>query len=396
MEEEELNFEVVDHQGKPVRANVHVVCRDMGGETFEVDGTSGPDGGVTLSVPPMSRLEYVVVQAEGFWTFHSKEAEDFETLRLIRLPELDRAAWWLQALGIDATDTGRGYGIKVAVIDADFRLGAGLDDVSGGEEAAVAGDTQSWGQSWGHGEMVCRILCDRQPSSMAYFSAAPGADVVFADATGKEGGVDPAMAISAILKLVSQDEVDVISLSWGDREELAGLRNVIKFASDMGVTIVAASGNDASEPQPLFPARSPNCIGVGAFGSCGWGPTGTMAGWYDNQERKELGKVPDFGPIFAWSDCTFGNGIDAIGPGVGILVQRDNSVSFDLSGTSFAAPLVAGALAIALSKDKQYLSLPRTSARTKYARRAFQAICRPTGLPPSREGFGVPIIPRGQ
>ena len=222
MEQDELNFEIVDHQGKPLRANVHVVCRDLGGQTFEIDGTSGADGGVTLSVPPMSRLEYVVVQAEGFWTFHSDEAEDFETLMLIRLPELDRAAWWLQTLGIDATDTGRGSEIKVAVIDADFRPGAGLEDVSGGEVAGTVGNAQNWGQSWGHGEMVCRILCDRQPSSMAYFSAAPGANVIFADATGDEGGVDPATAISAILKLVSHDDVDIISLSWGDREELAG------------------------------------------------------------------------------------------------------------------------------------------------------------------------------
>jgi subtilisin family serine protease len=388
----ELNLEVVDDEEKPVAANVHLVCRDMQGEAYEVDGESGPDGGVSLEVPAMSKLEYVVAQREGFWTFHSPDVEDFSSLQLQRLPELDEPAWWLRALGIDTGDADRGCGIRIAVVDADFRFGAGLEEVKGWTEDGSR-DEQSWGQNWGHGEMVCRILCDRQSTSSAYFSAAPGADVVFVDAAGKEGGVDPAIAISAIYKLITEDDVHLINLSWGDSEETMGLKSLINVASSMGVTIVAASGNEASEPRPLYPARSPGCIGVGAFGRRDWAPPNTMAGSYDTSDRGKQGKVPGFGPIFAWSECSFGEGMDALGPGVGILVQRENSVSFDLSGTSFAVPLVVGALAIALSQDKQYVTLPNTSARTKHARDAFVAMCRRTGLPRRMEGLGVPVVP---
>jgi subtilisin family serine protease len=388
---EEFNLEIFDEEGRPVEARVVLVCTDMSGERQEIAGVSDRHGGVCLEVPSMARLEVVFVQAEGFWTLHATEVEDFQTLKLSRLPELDEPAWWLRSLGVDTADADRGSGVTVGVVDAEYCPGPGLEGIGPDDEAERPEEEPG---HWLHGEMICRILRDRQPTARAFFSVAPGVDVIFADATGEEGGIDPSLAISAIYKLVAAQSVDVINLSWGESEELTGLRTAIGYARDMGVTVVAACGNDPAEPQPLYPARSPDCIGVGAFGCPGWAPTDTSAGWYDETAKRSRGNLPGFGRIFAWSDCSNGSGMDTIGPGVGILVRRNESeVSYDLSGTSFAAPMVAGALAIALAKDKQYLNMPRTSARTTYARRVLETMCRQTGLPHDREGLGVPTVP---
>ena len=85
-----------------------------------------------------------------------------------------------------------------------------------------------------------------------------------------EGGVDPAKAISAMFKLATQDEVDVISLSWGHHDDVAGLRSIIKVASAMGVTIVAASGIPAGRGPACSvgsPRRPLSAIGSAAMAS---------------------------------------------------------------------------------------------------------------------------------
>jgi subtilisin family serine protease len=77
-------------------------------------------------------------------------------------------------------------------------------------------------------------------------------------------------------------------------------------------------------------------------------------------------------------------------PSVGVVLNSGGQIS-DLSGTSFASPIVAGVLACELSKDASYL---HSKGRKRYenARNKLISITRAIGLDPKKVGKGVPIL----
>jgi subtilisin family serine protease len=368
----------------------------MSGEN-ELDATSDEKGVVSLELPPFAILEYLVVSSRqpGYWALHAESVEDFETLSLQRLPNIDDATWWQKCLRIDTENQNRGDGIKIGVIDSDFRLGAGLEHITvltnDSEESMAISEKDD---GWGHAEVICRILSDRDPRA-AFLTLAPGADVVFIDASSESGRIDPARAIAAIYKLAVVEKVDIINLSWGDPLPDEGTRDAISVANELGVTVVAAGGNDPNLTEPCFPARIEECIAVGALGHANWGPRGTVVNWYAERSRLSgrTASIAEIGPVYAWSDGSFGTGLDTIAPGVGILVHRNGEVSFEVSGTSFAAPMVSGFLAVALARDKDYFTMVASSARTEHVRQAFNAMCHRLGMAKQYQGFGVPVLP---
>jgi subtilisin family serine protease len=196
--------------------------------------------------------------------------------------------------------------------------------------------------------------------------------------------------------LAVDEKVDLINLSWGNPEPDRNTLGAINVANELGVTVVAAAGNDPVQKMPFFPARLPNCICVGALGLRGWGPADTYSGWYSNVSatKGRLGTIQNVGQVYqvyAWLESTCGDGLDAIAPGVGILIQKEGRISHDISGTSFAAPLVAGTMAVVLADNKDYPTLPRT-IRTNWVRQLFMRMCRPSGIASEHEGTGVPRV----
>ncbi|MGH7071084.1 MAG: S8 family serine peptidase [Acetobacteraceae bacterium] len=169
-----------------------------------------------------------------------------------------------------------------------------------------------------HGTAVASLMVGR---SRRFAGAAPGATLYAADvycgkATG--GAVD---AIAAAFAWMVEEGVPVINVSLvGPPNAL--LRQVIDRVLSDGSLIVAAVGNDGPAPPPLYPAAYPGVIGVTAV----------------DAEHRVLFEA-ERGPQVMFA-----------APGADIEAARMPRGLAAVRGTSFAAPLVAGLLALQLHR----------------------------------------------
>jgi hypothetical protein len=133
----------------------------------------------------------------------------------------------------------------------------------------------------------------------------------------------------------------VVNLSLGGPTalDLGTLASATTLARSGDVVAVAAAGNEATT-QPMYPAAAKRVIGVGAVRTDGRG--------------RALERAP-FSNHGTWVDCAAA-GVDVVGPyvtGLGGPDPDGHRPSFkgwaSWSGTSFAAPFVAGRIAAAIA-----------------------------------------------
>ena len=238
-----------------------------------------------------------------------------------RLPELGGGATRRVAVGV--LDTG---------IDADHRWLAGrAPGHSDPDHPDVAEPLRELDPVAGHGTFIAGQV----------LQLAPQAVVHAIDVLDPEGVVSDAELVEAIERLLQRvgGHLDVLSLSlggWtqGDRPPLALARTLRSLALG-GTAIVAAAGNLGSD-RPFWPAAYKDVIAVGALEESGHGL-----------------RPAEF--------SNFGWWVDALAPGTAqrssflrASSRRDGrTVRYEgwarWSGTSFAAPWVAGAIAAELA-----------------------------------------------
>jgi thermitase len=132
---------------------------------------------------------------------------------------------------------------------------------------------------------------------------------------------------------------DVINLSLGNYKESNVLRRAIRYAYNNDVVMIAAAGNDGTR-QPSYPAAYPEVLSVSAVS-------------YD-------GKLADF--------SNYGSYINISAPGVYIPSTYFNEQYASLSGTSMAAPHVAGLAGLVKSANpeltnNEVITIIQTTAR---------------------------------
>jgi subtilisin family serine protease len=384
-----------------------VVSTDGDSELYKTE-----DGTVEFELDSVDQVQHVLARslAPGYWVAHADGFEDDLALVCGDLPSAGSASWWHNALGAKLRDPARGGGIRIGVVDAAFDPSPDLDHVrivyGEGQGRAASGDPREWS----HGEAVCRILSDRHaPPSCS--PIAPGCELLFASGAYRattrrddsfvfpatEGDIgaylDPNEVANAVYALAVEEEVDIINLSLGsfkeqDPDEPSVLAWAIEDALSMGTVVICAAGNRPVSGA-AFPANRDDCIGVGALGAAGWGPPGSFSRHLDgkaDQRGQWLSRE-----IFYSPEAAYGAGIDMVAPGVGITIARDGRPAFDLIGTSFAAPIVSGLLAVALGGDPSYLGL-QGDERRLYADRIVRGLCQSVGLNPDYEGEGLPMV----
>ncbi len=118
----------------------------------------------------------------------------------------------------------------------------------------------------------------------------------------------------------------VINISWGSYSYSNAEKEVIDYAVAHGVLVVGAAGNETN-PESIYPGAYKGALSVGAVGS--------------------QDKIAYF--------SNYGKRVDVFAPGVSILsTWQHDSYTDALSGTSMAAPFVAGLAGLVFSQFPNY------------------------------------------
>ncbi|HET9226837.1 MAG TPA: S8 family serine peptidase [Thermoanaerobaculia bacterium] len=173
---------------------------------------------------------------------------------------------------------------------------------------------------------------------------------------GEEAGLLELDDIVAALVYAVDNGADVINMSFGaPGDEPRILRLALKHAHDNGVVLVASAGNEGSDASGFYPASDPDVICVGA--SVGSDLRAFFSNW--------------------------GGRIDLAAPGNDVLSLWPGGYYLRSTGTSMAAPHVAGAAALLLSRE------PGLGPEGVLARLVSGAV--PTGEMRLREGHAYPF-----
>lgn len=167
----------------------------------------------------------------------------------------------------------------------------------------------------GHGTKVAGAIAKSTPSNVKLF-----AYKIF-NKNLKGTSSEAVAALSYIKQLKNKPDIINCSFSTGS------LGTVIDELVDMGVTVVAAAGNDGKEIYQQ-PAIFDSVITVAATNQYG----------------------------YAWSSSSYGSCVDISAPGVGVYTANfpGNNTYAQFAGTSMATPLVSAAAAYVLMKHRSY------------------------------------------
>lgn len=166
-----------------------------------------------------------------------------------------------------------------------------------------------------HGSHVAGILAAVR-DNVGVVGVAPSVNIYSLKVSGSDGRGTYSDMIAGLNWAVEND-MDIASMSLGGTSSSSTLATAIKNAYDSGMLLVAAAGN-AGTSSILYPAAYEQVIAVGAT---------------DNFDKRA-----------SWSN--YGSKIELMAPGVSIKSTVGSSSYDTYSGTSMAAPHVAGVAAL--------------------------------------------------
>jgi subtilisin family serine protease len=262
----------------------------------------------------------------------------------------------LATLGRRLDEIGTGSGVTIAVVDSGVEPGRVLDgledNVLPGIDLCDAGpDGRS--DDFGHGSQVASVLSS-SPGGPLGVGIAPAATIlpvkVFDIVCDS-----PNHSLAEGIRWAVDNGADIINVSLVTGHSPA-LEEALRYAEDHQVLVVAAAGNDPSAT-PQWPAAFEPAVAVSAL------TTATA--------------------LAAFSST--GSHIDLAAPGESILASWAGA-EYLLTGTSFATPLVSGALAVLMSAHPD-----KTPLEIKNALYDTALDLGETGVDPSF-GHGLPDL----
>ncbi len=207
--------------------------------------------------------------------------------------------------GVDLNHTA----IKNNLVPASYRWDFFSNDGTPNDVGSVAN------HGFGHGTAIASLI----------LKVAPNAKIMPLRVLNRHGNGDTDDVVSAISWAVNHG-ADVINISLGTTANDPAFQAMINWASSQGVFVVASAGN-ADSQSVTYPAAytssSNKVISVGSV----------------NLRNKKS----------SFSNYS-SNKLDVVVPAEGLLTAFPNDESASVSGTSFAAPIVSGTVALALGE----------------------------------------------
>ncbi len=187
----------------------------------------------------------------------------------------------------------------------------------------------------GHGTHVAGIAAAKD-NTIGVVGMAPGARLWSVKVLDRNGSGRMSTIITGVDYVTQHaDEIDVANMSLGCNCVSEALNQAISRAVAKGIVFTVAAGNDGKDAASYSPANHPDVITVSAIAD------------YDGKAGG-LGKATcraDRDDSLA-SFSNFGSVVDIAAPGVCVYSSWKNNMYQTISGTSMAAPHVAGAAAL--------------------------------------------------
>ncbi|PIS39498.1 MAG: peptidase S8 [Candidatus Nealsonbacteria bacterium CG08_land_8_20_14_0_20_38_20] len=225
--------------------------------------------------------------------------------------------------GVDRIDadlvwgTTTGDSIKVAIIDTgiDLKHPDLKDNIKGGYNAI--NPRKSANDDNGHGTHVAGIV-GAIDNTIGVIGVGPQIDLYAVKVLDRNGSGYLSDVIEGLDWAIT-NRMQVVNMSLGTSSDIQSLHDVVARANAAGIVQVAAAGNSGGSV--IYPAAYLEVIAVSATDK-----TDTIASWSSR-----------------------GPEVDLAAPGVNIYSTYNGQTYKTLSGTSMAAPHVAGAAALVLS-----------------------------------------------
>jgi serine protease AprX len=254
----------------------------------------------------------------------------------------------------------RGYtgaGIGIAVIDSGLQQEQNFGTPS---RVKVTAGANSGTDEYGHGSLVAHVAAGASPDGR-FEGIAPGASVVTYNVNTAHGTRTSDVIEGLIWVLVNRDKynIRVVNLSLAETTPSSYQESVLDTAVEVlwryGIVVVAAAGNNGPDTATFAPANDPFVITVGSTDANGtvdgaddavspWSTRGTTVDGFSKPElyapgRLVIGHLPG------------GSALGKEAPLSSWAVWHDYAY---ISGTSFAAPQVAGAAAVLLQQHPEW------------------------------------------
>ncbi len=227
-----------------------------------------------------------------------------------------RLQWWLSAINYEYTDIKyAGKNIKIAILDTGVNNShpdLAHIDIKNMKISSVSSEKDDKT----HGTAIAGIIAGYPSNPKGVLGIAPEATIISIDITDLE--YVEAQNIITGIKMAIEENVDIISISLGLKEDNIELHKIIKKAYEQGITIVSSAGNYMTN-DVLYPAKYEEVLCVGSLDKNGKviSPKGN----------------PTKNTIFL--------------PGENIVTTGADDVQyFGANGTSFSTAILAGTIAL--------------------------------------------------
>jgi len=299
--------------------------------------------------PSEGGLAFITVEAtysemEDF--VQSQEGPDYveEDAEIYLIPSVSSTAtaeglvpWNLDRIdGTDSTPldsqyspTESGDGVSVYVVDTGIRIDH--DDFGGRAHATLESGSDGVTECASSSDPTCGLdeqghgtHCAGTVGGTSY-GVAKKATIHSVKVFDTSSKTEPSIVVAAldwIAANANKPAVVSMSLGWDGQSQI--FEDAINLLTQAGVTVVVAAGNDNHDASLMYPANVHSAFTVGAT---------------------------DIQDVRAWFS-NYGEAVDIFAPGVSIISAdfSSSSGSTIMSGTSMAAPHVAGACALYLQK----------------------------------------------